>query len=219
MTTISTAASVATGFVAMLSGGLLGPNIVKLARCNLLTRQPLSFRTVAAAACAPGLVAVIVVGHDGADGIILIPLVLIGGAATVVDVHERRLPDALTIPLVWLTAVVVTVAAILGHDGAAALRSLLTAAGITSVALVVKLVQTAAVGWGDIKLLPTVGAVLGWWDATALGVILWALLIGAAALLRNRRPADGYNGSAGGPVVPYGPALLAGTLVAVALAG
>lgn len=212
MTTISIAAAVATGFVALLSGGLLGPSIVKLARSNMRTRRPLTFRVVAAAACAPGLIAAALVGHSRPAGVILIPLVLIGGAAALVDVHERRLPDALTIPLMGLTAATVAVIAIAQHDGTAALRAMLTAVGITGSALLMKVVQTDAIGWGDIKLLPTLGAVLGWWDAAALGVVMWAFLVGTAAMVSARRPAAG-------PLVPYGPALLAGTLAAVLLVG
>lgn len=208
--TISAAA--ATGFAAFLAGSLLGPSVVRLAGIHLQRARPFGFRAAATAACVPGLIAAAALNHGGTDGIILIPLTLLGGAAALVDVHERRLPDALTGALIVLTAALVAAVGIAEQAGANVLRSILTAGALTAGAMVLKVVRTDAIGWGDVKLMPTLGAVLGWWDSVVLGVFLWAMFIAATALCSARQPSAG-------PVIPYGPALLAGTLGAVVLAG
>lgn len=204
-------AAFATGAAATVAGALLGPVIVQQARANLTDRKPLSFLTVATATCASGLVAAGLLLRDVSGGIVALPLVVFGIACVLVDLRERRLPDALTGPILVATATIVIVSALTAQEGARAVQALLAAAALTAVVLVVKVVRNAAVGWGDIKLMPSLGAVLGWWDCLVVAALLWAVLLAGSALLSARRGPD--------RVVPYGPALLAGTLGAVLFAG
>jgi leader peptidase (prepilin peptidase)/N-methyltransferase len=82
-------------------------------------------------------------------------------------------------------------------------------------ALASKTIRTAMLGWGDVKLLLGLAATLGWWngDAIFLALLLWAGSILVAAVIVALRTGNRQR------IVPYGPALLAGTLGALAVAG
>jgi len=92
---------------------------------------------------------------------------------------------------------------------AAAAAAFLVTAGLRAAA-------PGAMGFGDVKLLGLLGLLLGWlgWGVLLAGVFL-GLLAGSlvsAALLATRRA--GWR-----TAVPFGPPLLAGAVLAVALAG
>jgi len=141
------------------------------------------------------------------------PLLLIGTAAAVVDARELRLPDPLTALLLCLALLGVGVHSVMHGDDRAAARAvagLLIALGALAIG---KLLRPAAIGWGDIKLAPSLGAYLGWssWQALYVGMLLWWLLILLVAVARamsNRRRDD---------PVPYGPAMILGTVLGIAL--
>lgn len=187
-----------------------GPVAVKLA--HRVTRQPIDFPGVAAVAATAGIGFVALSAQGPAITLVGLPLLVLGLAAAIVDVQERRLPDRLTGPLMACT-----VAALLGITAATgdlpvATRSVTAAVVLTGAMLAIKAVHSAAVGWGDVKLMPSLGAVLGWtsWDALLTTALLWVLLIGITALAVS---ADDRRA-----VVPYGPALLAGALGSLATA-
>ena len=123
------------------------------------------------------------------------------GAAALVDVAERRLPNRLVVAA--LVPVVVTVAVSWSSD---VLRDVVAGAALVGVPLLVThLVSPAGMGFGDVK----AGAVLG----AALGLLspqlaLFALVLGLATgaicgLVRGARS------------IPLGPALVAGALAAL----
>ncbi|WP_345419514.1 hypothetical protein [Pseudonocardia xishanensis] len=74
------------------------------------------------------------------------------------------------------------------------------------------LVVPAAFGWGDVKLLPSLAAATSFvgWQCFALGIGLCSvlLLVSAVTAALDRRSGD----------VPYGPALVLGSLTAIVLA-
>ena len=99
-------------------------------------------------------------------------------AAGAVDLLHHRLPDALTLPALPLTLV------LLGPVGAAAVLRGLAGAGVAVAAYAaVHLVAPAAMGAGDVKLAAPLGAVLAAvsWPALALGAVVAALLSGGSA--------------------------------------
>ena len=161
-------------------------------------------RVVVATVCALGAAATAtVLGHP--DALVLLPLAILGTAATVVDLAEGRLPDLLTLPLA-----VTTVAAVALADGPHAGHTLAAAVAVTGGAIVMKGLADAAVGWGDIKFVPTLAIVLARDDALAAAlpivVALVAITAVAVALGEDRRA-----------LVPFGPAMLAGTFLALVL--
>jgi leader peptidase (prepilin peptidase) / N-methyltransferase len=222
----------ATAIVAIV----LGPAALWLARTQQVHPIPGSWATSAASAAAAGILAALVAGAgeastDVAVVVVAAPMLAFGFPAALVDVREQRLPDALTAPLLVTTLIALAVVAGVTGSWSAGLRALLVAVLVTGAALAVKGVRTAAIGWGDIKLLPSVGVVVGWsgWTSTVEAATLWAVLIPATALVtasltaappaliaRGRRE-RGVAGSVAGwsSAVPYGPALLAGAAAAL----
>lgn len=118
------------------------------------------------------------------------------------DIRQRRLPN-------WLTvsgfAVVMLVAAGLGHSRAAAVGAVLLAV----VYLVVHCAAPAAMGAGDVKLALGLGALTGCfgaevWLLAAIGAPLLTAVIGVVARL-------GWSVTS----VPHGPSMCAASAVAL----
>ncbi|MGK4582759.1 prepilin peptidase [Kitasatospora sp. HPMI-4] len=143
---------------------------------------------------------------------ILLPLAWVavfGVVLAFVDAAVNRLPDALTLPL-FLGAALLLV--LTEHQGAVLLRCLYAALALG--ACYGALALLAPMGFGDAKLAPTLGAVLGWYGWSTVLAGFWygfvlAALWGGAQLLARRMK--------GGDAVPFGPCMLLGALLAVLL--
>ncbi|MGY1621515.1 prepilin peptidase [Geodermatophilus sp. SYSU D00965] len=133
-----------------------------------------------------------------------------------VDLAVHRLPDRVTFPAYAVVgAALLADAAVLG-TWPALLRAVLAAAVAFGLAALGALASPQGLGYGDVKLLGLLGLVLGWvgWGALLAGVFL-GLLTGAAvslALLATRRA--GWR-----TALPFGPPLLVGAVLALALEG
>jgi leader peptidase (prepilin peptidase)/N-methyltransferase len=136
-------------------------------------------------------------GHIAA-GIALIAWM---AALSLVDVRERRLPNALTLPG---AAVILAVAAVGGRGLPAALG----AAALAGAYLVVHLVAPAALGAGDVKLAVGLGALTG-----ALSVDVWTLAALGAPLLTAV-----WGLISGARRVPHGPSMCLATAAALTVA-
>ncbi|GAB4081506.1 peptidase A24 [Modestobacter muralis] len=148
----------------------------------------------------------------------VLALAWFGGAAVVlagVDLASHRLPDRVTFPAVAVCAAVLVVdAAVVGPWGAL-LRAVAAGVGAYLLGTVARLVQPRGFGGGDVKLLGLLGLVLGraGWDVLVAGVFA-GLLIGAlGSLLLMALGRAGWR-----TAVAFGPPLLAGAYVALALA-
>lgn len=140
----------------------------------------------------------------GADAVAIVPLAASAALAPAlarIDVAQRRLPDALTLPLL-LVGTVAAVLRIAQGDLAP-----LTALGCALVLLAMAV--AGGMGMGDVKLgagLALATATLGW--TAPLGGLAASVMIGgiagAVALALGRR------------TVPFGPALLVGHGIATA---
>ena len=138
---------------------------------------------------------------------LLVWVALFGVVLAFVDVMVKRLPNALTLPLLAGTALLIPLA---DHRPAVWLRCALAAAALGGLFLL--LVLFAPMGLGDAKLAPSLGAVLGLvgWRTVYAGLLyMWAVgaLWGVALLVLRRvgRRSD----------LAFGPAMLLGTLAAV----
>lgn len=126
----------------------------------------------------------------------------------VVDVHEQRLPD------VWIATALAGLATALAVD--AAFSGSVGLGGVVAGALVMctpiavlHLASPAAMGFGDVKLSIVLGGALGTVDWRLAMVALCAAgLLGATYGLAARRQ-----------TVPFGPFLVAGSLVALLASG
>ncbi|MDJ0342736.1 A24 family peptidase [Streptomyces sp. H10-C2] len=144
--------------------------------------------------------------------LLLVPL---GVLLARIDLSVFRLPDALTLPAMAGTAVLLGAAALLpGHDGSWP-RALLGGAVLGAVYFLLFLINPAGMGFGDVKLAPTLGLALGWygWPALFLGTFA-GFVLGAVAglvLLVTRRANRKTP-------IPFGPFMLVGALGGVLLA-
>ena len=133
----------------------------------------------------------------------------------VIDALAFRLPDPLTLAALGGIAAFLVAAAATSGDWAGLGRSAAGAAALGGLFLVLALARPGSAGLGDAKLSVSLGALAAWagWNVLlaallaafvlAAGYGLW-LIVSKGATLRAR--------------VPFGPFLLAGTLVAVVAA-
>lgn len=119
-------------------------------------------------------------------------------ALSAVDIRQRRLPNALTLPG---AAVILASAAMSGHG----LAAVVGAATLAGAYLVVHLCSPAALGAGDVKLALGLGALTG-----ALGADAWALAAVGAPLVTAV-----WGLIAGLRSVPHGPSMCLATLIAM----
>ena len=142
---------------------------------------------------------------------IVFVVAVLGTAAAVVDAHERRLPNALTAALGAALLITLPATALLTGNPDGLLRALIGAVLAVVVALVVKAARASVIGWGDVKLLPSLVAALAWAGLSALaqGLVLWVVLLLATTAVWR---VAGFDRS---DAVPYGPALVLGTLGAL----
>lgn len=120
------------------------------------------------------------------------------------DLRYRRLPNWLTLP----GAVVIGLYAALTGRGGAAVAG---AAALCGLYLVVYLVNSRAMGGGDVKLAAGLGGLTGMfgadvWVLAALGAPVLTAMYGTAALLLGK-----------GRTVPHGPSMCLSSAVAVVL--
>ncbi|TFV50403.1 prepilin peptidase [Blastococcus sp. TF02A_35] len=146
-------------------------------------------------------------------------LLWVAAAAVVlgaVDLAAHRLPDRVLLPAAGVFAAALLVdAAVLGTWWALA-RAVLAGAAAFVVGAGVAAVSPAALGFGDVKLLGLLGLVLGWfgWGVLMAGVLLGLIAgAGASVLLVAAGRATWRS------TVPFGPPLLAGAALALAIGG
>lgn len=152
----------------------------------------------------------------GFDPLLFVLLIVLTAAAALVvtDVTTMRLPDSLTLPLYAIAVLGLVVAALTSGQAfldAPWVRSLLSAlvwGGFYFVLFAIGpiFLGKESMGFGDVKLAPVLGLLLGWvgWGASLTGLFA-GFLIGAVLglLLRVGR----------GQAFPYGPSMLLGSLV------
>lgn len=142
-------------------------------------------------------------------------LAVASGLLTVIDLAEERLPDVIVLPMIGLTAVLLTIAAwTSGNWGA------LGRAGLAALALFVlyfvMMVFSPDLGFGDVKLAAVAGTFGGWfsWGAVLLGFgagwVAFALTSIVLLAARKRK----LKGS-----LSFGPFLILGSVLGVLWAG
>ena len=138
-----------------------------------------------------------------------------GAELAAVDLARHRLPDRLTLGVLPPLAALIVLACLTEGRPAALLTSALAAVVSAAFYLLLALGVPGGLGFGDVKLSVSLGALLGWWSAgtAATGVFLAFLVGGLAALaLLVTRRANRHTAMA------FGPAMLVGAWWAVLLA-
>lgn len=137
-------------------------------------------------------------------------------ALGVVDLRHHRLPDAITAPAVVVSLLLVVVTALIWPGSGSVLRAVLVAGAGGALFQLLSRVSRGGLGRGDAKLVPSLALLTGYFSvgaavtAVALAFVLGALvaLLGMAVGRLHRRSA-----------VPFGPALLAGCWLVLAVPG
>jgi leader peptidase (prepilin peptidase)/N-methyltransferase len=202
-----------------VAGVLLGPWLAART-VRLATRDPAARPTLARV----GGTAVLAGGALGAAPLLVgarpaaLALAWFGAAAVVlagVDLLSHRLPDRVTVPTAAGCAGALLADAVGTGEWSAGLRAAVAAVAAYGLATGARLVSPAGLGGGDVRLVGLLGLVLGWagWSVL-LGGILAGLLIGAlGSLLLIALGRAGWRTR-----VPFGPPLLVGAYLALALA-
>ena len=169
------------------------------------------------AVVAGALVAGALGGWSGARWIVGALAVLAGCAAALaaVDLRSRRLPDAMLAPTYLAVTPLVVLAAVVGGDADRLLRASAAAAVVGAAFMALKLARPSGIGLGDVKLAPLLGLVLGWfgWQQVLTGIFLAYLSAAVVVVVGLVTRRTGLRDD-----LPFGPYLLAATLLAAGLA-
>ena len=174
--------------------------------------RPVSARRWAAVATVS--VATVLLGTAGAPPLAWWLLAVGGTALAVVDAQTQLLPARLTYPLAGVITAVLVAAAVTGNDAGPLLRAALAAVTVGGLWLAVCFLSPRSIGLGDVRLAALTSGVLGWagwaevWQGQVLTLLLGALTAVIAAL-------TGRQGLRGSVTVPMGPAMIAGSLLAL----
>ena len=176
-------------------------------------RAPISRRYPLVELASAGLFALMAV-RFGADPVLpaYLYLVAVGLALGLIDLDCKRLPNALTLPSYPVAGALLALAALLGSDSGSLPRALLGGAAMYAFYFALCFAYPAGMGFGDVKLAGVLGMYTAWlgWGAWAVGMFSGFLLGGVAGLLVM---ATGRGGRK--TALPFGPFMLAGTLLAV----
>lgn len=213
------AAHAALALLVLLVGIALGPLLDRLARWSLREGEDGAWRR---RPWATGLIG----GGGGAAAVLLVPdmalapawiaLGLIAAPIVRTDLARHRIPDVLNVAAAGAGALLL----IVPLEGAAYGRAWLAALAVTAVMFALALIGPSGLGMGDVKLAPALGLYLGYlgWNAVLVGIIAGFVLGALAALVVLVRDAAARKPLAGAlrTALPFGPFLLAGTLVGLA---
>lgn len=133
-------------------------------------------------------------------------------ALALIDLDTKRLPNAIVLPSYAVGAVLLGGAALLGDDLDPLIRAGIGMAALYGIYFLLVLAYPAGMGFGDVKLAGVLGmylAYLGWaewFTGWLLGFFLGGIF-GVAAMASRRATRK--------TMVPYGPFMIAGALLAV----
>lgn len=141
----------------------------------------------------------------------LIPALLVFSAASiwlgVIDARTKTLPNRIVLPLFPVLAALLALAAALEGRWDRYLQAWLAAIALFMGYLVLHLIYPAGLGFGDVKLAPSLGLVLGYfsWQSVLFGTTLGftlAAVVSLVLLLSRKKDRKGD--------IPFGPYMLAG---------
>ena len=139
-------------------------------------------------------------------------LAAVGIALAAIDLDERRLPNALTLPSYAVGGVLLAVAAAADGRWHSFAGALLGMAVLFAFYFVLALIYPAGMGFGDVKLAGVLGLYLGWLGAKEwfVGVLAGFFLGGVLGLLLIAVGRAGRKTK-----IPFGPFMLLGALIGI----
>lgn len=218
--------STAPPLLAVVLGALLGAvlgrwPLAAWAMANLTDeRRPERGIRLASCLATAATFAVIAGRFADASGWAVLPALLVFAAAStvlaIVDLVEKRLPNAVIAPALIAIAVLLVIAAALTGEWLRLAWVLAGGAGMFAVYLVLALISPRSMGMGDVKLAALIGALLGWFGLSCwlVGLVAAFIVGGVVALVALALRRVTLRGS-----IPFGPSMLVGAMVALVLAG
>lgn len=211
--------TVITAVIAFIVGAALGwwPLAAWTQRSTKGERMPLRTVRIAAAEITAVTFAAIAL-RFGVTWIL--PALLVFAAAstvlTLVDLAEKRLPNAVIFPSLAAVAVLLVPATWATGDWIALVWALVGAVAMFAVYFVLALISPSSMGMGDVKLALVIGLLLGWFGLNAwlIGLLAAFIVGGVIALVALALRRVTLRGS-----IPFGPSMLAGALIALLLVG
>ncbi|WP_430648043.1 prepilin peptidase [Agromyces sp. GXS1127] len=142
----------------------------------------------------------------------LLALAAAGVALSIVDLTEKRLPNAMVFPTLLAVAVLLVPASALTGEWLALAWAAAGSAGMFLFYFVLALISPKAMGMGDVKFALPLGLALGWfgwvmWAAGLMGAFLVGGIVAIVALALRRVTLRGS--------IPFGPSMLAGAVLAL----
>jgi leader peptidase (prepilin peptidase)/N-methyltransferase len=143
-------------------------------------------------------------------------LAVVGVALALVDIATHRLPDRLVLPAYAAVLAGLAVAAGVNGDGGRLATAATASLVLAGCYLLLVLARPRQLGLGDLKLAGLLGLGLGWlgWPAVLLGAVLPYVLFSLCAVGLLAAGRVGRR-----TALPFGPFLVAGTLLVVLAAG
>lgn len=219
LATVPTSAVAVAVVVAVVAGAALGwwPLAAWTQRVSNGVRMPLRRIRIAAAVLTAAGFGALVLRFGLAP--VLPALLAFAAAATVltlVDLAEKRLPNAVIFPVLGVIAVLLVPATWAAGSWWPLLWALLGSLAMFAVYFVLALVSPSSMGMGDVKLALVIGLLLGWFGLNAwlIGLLAAFVVGGVIALVALALRRVTLRGS-----IPFGPSMLAGASVAILLVG
>ncbi|HEY3338305.1 MAG TPA: A24 family peptidase [Propionicimonas sp.] len=144
-----------------------------------------------------------------AEMLAFVVLAVASGLLTVIDLAEERLPDAIVLPLIPVTLVLLTLAAAVTGEWWSLLRAVEAGAALFAFVFLM-MIFSPDLGFGDVKLAAITGAFCGWfgWGAVLLGfAAAWMTFGVLGVVLLATRKRHGRSSFAFGPFLIFGAVL------------
>lgn len=211
--------TVITSVLAAVAGALLGwwPLAAWTRHVSNGDRMPLSRLRIAAAVLTAVMFGALALRFGPTP--ILAALLALAAASTVlalVDLAEKRLPNAVLFPVLGVIAVLLVPASWAAGTWWPLAWAALGALAMFAIYLLLALVSPSSMGMGDVKLALVIGLLAGWFGFDAWLIALFAAFAvgGLAALVALALRRATLRSS-----IPFGPSMLAGALLAALLVG
>ncbi|WP_156155951.1 prepilin peptidase [Demequina phytophila] len=148
----------------------------------------------------------------GATTFALLALVYFGIVLSAIDLETRRLPNPLTAAFAITASLAILVPAAFTGDWSPALRAVTGAVALGLLYGIAFVVYPKGMGFGDVKLAPTIGAVLAFlgWPQLVVGAFaafVWGAAVGLVVMARS--------GRGRGVAIPFGPWMCVGAVTGV----